>query len=131
MTTLFDKNWMQKFQHEWNKDRELAGALQDIKFNSIIAYGFPDEDKPRGVITVNNGQVVDAGAYNNQALNWDLRAKQKHWHDWLSKEVGKASLGLAYSTGKLKFLSGDYKGMIRNPKLLKPFVKSFSVMGRI
>ena len=131
MTTLFDKNWMRKFQQEWNKDRELTNALQDIKFNSTIAYGFPNEDKPRGVITVNNGQIVDAGTYNNQALNWDLRAQQKHWHDWLGKEVGKASLGLAYSTGKLKFLSGDYKGMIRNPQLLKPFVKSFSVMGRI
>ncbi len=131
MSDLFDTNWMKKFQQEWNRDRDLAIALKDIAFNAIIAYGFPDEENPRGVITVNNGQVVDAGPYENQPLNWDLRARKKHWYDWLNREVGKASLGLAYSTGKLKFLAGDYKSMIKNPQLFKPFVKSFSVMGRI
>lgn len=131
MSILFDEIWMQKFKDEWNRDRHLSQSLKTITFTANIAYGFPDEDKPRAVIYVKDGQVIDAGPYKNQNLNWDLRAREKHWLDWFSREVGKASLGLAYSTGKLKFLSGDYKGMIKNPSLIQPFIKSFSVMARI
>jgi len=39
-------------------------------------------------------------------------------------------LGLAVTTGKLKFNSGDFKAMIKDPRMATPFVKSFSVMGR-
>jgi hypothetical protein len=41
------------------------------------------------------------------------------------------SLGMAYTTGKLKFKVGDYMAMIKNPSMAGPFIKSFSVMGRV
>lgn len=41
------------------------------------------------------------------------------------------SLGLAYTSGKLKFKTGDYGAMIKNPAMAGPFIKSFTVMGRV
>lgn len=131
MPKLFNDEWMKKYQLEWNKDPELSVALKKINFNSVIGYGFMNESKPRGFISVKNGQIIDAGLYSDQALNWDLRAKETHWNDWLSREVGTTSVGLAYSTGKLKFIEGDYKNMIKDPSIGRPFVKSFSAMGRV
>jgi hypothetical protein len=42
-----------------------------------------------------------------------------------------AGLGMAFTTGKLKFLEGDYKGMLKDPRMAGPFVKSFSLMGKV
>jgi len=128
---LFDNAWMKKYKDEWNKDPYLSRHLNEIKFSSTIGYGFPDEEKPRSYIVVENGYVVEAGDYNSQPLNWDLRAKENHWKEWIQREVGSTGLGLAYTTGKLKFVEGDYNSMIRNPNMVTPFIKSFSAMGRI
>lgn len=130
MSELFSDRWMQRFQQEWNKDRELTSALEKIRFNSTIGYGFPDEDRPRACITIKQGKVVSAAAYTGGPLNWDLRARENHWQQWLQQEVGNAGLGLAYSTGKLKFLSGDFRHLLKNPDLHRPFVRTFSIMGR-
>lgn len=130
MSDLFSDIWMKKYQSEWNKDTELTSALKKINFNSVIGYGFPDEDQPRACIVIEFGKVVEAGPYRGEQLNWDLRAKERHWHGWLQREVGNTGLGLAYNTGKLKFLAGDYKHMLKNPALYRPFIRSFSVMGR-
>lgn len=131
MSELFNDIWMKKYQTIWNKDPELSKALQKISFDSTIGYGFPDEILPRGYIMIKNGHIVDAGPYRGAILNWDLRAKEKHWHEWLNREVGVTSVGLAYSTGKLQFIKGDYMGMIKNPSMSRPFIKSFSAMGRV
>ncbi|MCW9013478.1 MAG: SCP-2 sterol transfer family protein [Gammaproteobacteria bacterium] len=131
MSDLFNNEWMKKFQSVWNNDPELAPALKKIHFNSIIGYGFTNEETPRGCITIEDGKVIDAGPYEGQSLNWDLRARENHWQEWLNREVSKAGFGLAYSTGKLKFLTGDFKGMIKNPSMARPFVKSISAMGRV
>ncbi len=128
---LFDNLWMSRYKDEWNKDPYLARHLSEISFSSVIGYGFPDEDKPRGCIVIKNGYVTEAGHYDNQQLNWDLRAKEGHWKEWINREVGSTGLGLAYSTGKLKFVEGDYKSMIKNPTIASPFIKSFSAMGRV
>lgn len=128
---LFDNAWMCKFKDEWNKDPYLAKHLSDMNFSSVIGYGFPDEEAPRCCIVVKEGYVVEAGSYKDQNLNWDLRAKANHWKEWMQREVGSTGLGLAYTTGKLKFVEGDYNAMIKNPSMLSPFVKSFSAMGRI
>jgi hypothetical protein len=40
-------------------------------------------------------------------------------------------LGLAFSTGKLKFKKGDFKAMISDPRMAGPFIKSFAAMGRV
>ncbi len=131
MLQLFEQAWMEKFMHEWNTDPYLTRNLNEINFSSTIGYGFPDEDKPRSCIVIENGYVIEAGHYANQKLNWDLRAKEGHWKEWIKREVGSTGLGLAYSTGKLKFVEGDYKSMIRNPTMASPFIKSFSAMGRV
>ena len=83
------------------------------------------------VSSLKNGYVTKAGDYDGQPLNWDLRAKETHWKEWMQREVGSTGLGLAYTTGKLKFIEGDYKSMIKNPTMSSPFIKSFSAMGRI
>jgi hypothetical protein len=38
---------------------------------------------------------------------------------------------MAATTGKLKFRKGDYGAMVKDPRMAGPFVKSFSVMGRV
>ncbi|VAW66249.1 hypothetical protein MNBD_GAMMA11-570 [hydrothermal vent metagenome] len=131
MLNLFGNDWMSKYKDEWNKDPYLAKKLNEIKFTSTIGYGFPDEPRPRACIVIKNGYVVEAGNYTGQPLNWDLRAKQTHWEEWINREVSSTGLGLAWSTGKLKFIKGDYKEMIKSPAMSSPFIKSFSAMSRI
>ncbi len=131
MAELFSEEWMRSFMEAWNGEPELAGALEKIGFNSVIAYGFDGEDAPRGVIDVQSGAVVAAGAYAGQELNWDLRASKENWETWLKKGLSMMSLGMAYTTRKLKFKEGDYKAMIKDPRMAGPFIKSFEVMGRV
>jgi hypothetical protein len=40
-------------------------------------------------------------------------------------------LGMAYTTGKLKFKIGDYMAMVKDPRMAGPFIKSFTVMGQV
>lgn|SRR5512135_2885569 len=131
MAALFSDDWMVDFGNAWNDEKDLGDALAKIGFNSTIAYGFQDEDKPRGAIKVENGYVVSAGAYHGESVNWDLRASPEDWEKWCQKGIGMVSLGMAYTTGKLKFKVGDYGAMIKNPAMAGPFIKSFSVMGTV
>lgn len=131
MTELFSADWMAKFKEEWNKEPELAAELEKIGFNSNIAYGYDGEDQPRGVLVVENGQAVAGESFNGQTLSWDLRASQKHWEGWMKKPPGLMGLGMAYTSRKLRFVVGDYAGMIKDPRMAGPFIKSFVVMGRV
>lgn len=128
---LFSDEWMKKFMTEWNNESALADALEKISFNSSIAYGFDGEDQPRGIINIENGKAISAGAYSGEETNWDLRARQDTWKGWMDKEMGMMGLGAAYTTRKLKFANGDYKAMIKDPRMAGPFIKSFTVMGRV
>jgi hypothetical protein len=130
MPELFSDDFMVDFGNEWNDD-EIGEALAKIGFNSIIGYGFQGDAKPKGYLKVENGYVTEAGAYENGPLNWDLRAKPADWQKWCEKGVSMVSLGLAYTSGKLKFETGDYTAMIKNPAMAGPFIKSFAVMGRV
>jgi putative sterol carrier protein len=131
MPELFSEVWMKSFMEEWNKDPELSKNLAEIKFNSKIAYGFVGDENPKGVLVIENGQAVSAGPYQNEEVNWDLRASQENWNKWIEKGIGMAGLGMAYMSGKLKFKTGDYSAMIKDPRMAGPFIKSFTVMGRI
>jgi hypothetical protein len=131
MAALFSVDWMGDFGEAWNNEPDLGDALAKIGFSSVIGYGYPDEDKPRGYINVENGYVTEAGDFDGQALNWDLRASAADWGKWLDKGIGMMALGVAYTTGKLKFRVGDYGAMIKNPAMAGPFIKSFSVMGTV
>ena len=131
MSDLFSDDWMKKFQQEWNDESELAGELEKIEFSSVIGYGFKGDNQPSGFIKVENGKVTEAGQYDGQDLNWDMRADNDNWQKWFSKDLGMTGLGMAVTTGKLKFNTGDFKAMIKDPRMAGPFVKSFSVMGRV
>ena len=131
MARLFSDEWMKTFMTEWNNEPALAGALQKISFNSVIGYGFQGDAGPTGVITVENGVVTAAGAYNGEELSWDIRAKPASWDKWLNKGIGMAGLGMAYTTGKMKFVVGDYLSMVKDPRMAGPFIKSFGVMGSV
>ncbi len=131
MAEFFSDAWMKSFMEEWNKEPDLADALSKINFTSNIGYGLLDEDQARGVVVVENGKVTSAGAYNGEELNWDLRASQDNWDKWMTKGLGMAGLGMAYVGGKLKFKTGDYKAMVKDPRMAGPFVKTFTVMGRV
>ncbi|MDH5784070.1 MAG: SCP-2 sterol transfer family protein [Chromatiales bacterium] len=130
MADMFSDEWMKSFAEQWNAEPELSGALEQIGFNSTIGYGFAGDDAPAGVLVIENGKATTAGAYNGESLNWDLRASADNWSGWAAKGVGMMGLGTAYATGKLKFSTGDYSAMIKDPRMAGPFVKSFSVMGR-
>ena len=131
MAELFSDEWMKAYMEQWNNEPELSGGLAKINFTSNIAYGIIGEDNPRGILVVENGKASSAGAYNGEVANWDLRASEDNWKKWFKKGLGMASLGAAYIGGKLKFKTGDYAAMIKDPRMAGPFVKSFTVMGRV
>jgi hypothetical protein len=130
---LFSAEWMENFKNAWNQDTEITGPLGKIGFNSTIAYGFKGDDKPLGVIVVENGEVKTAGAYNDEELNWDLRAPKDKWEEWLTAEKGPSKFDLFKPAwmGGLKFKEGNYSAMMKNPSMMGPFLKSFTVMGQV
>lgn len=131
MSELFSAEWMSKFMEEWNNEPELSDALASIDFNSVIGYGFDGDENPVGVLVVENGKGVSAGAYNGETLSWDLRASKDQWGKWIKKPPGMMGLGMAYTSRKLKFNIGDYGAMIKEPRMAGPFIKSFSIMGKV
>lgn len=131
MADLFSPEWMAQYQEQWNAEPDLSDALAKINFDSVIGYGFKGEDQPRGVLVVKDGKAVEAGAYNGQTLSWDLRAKPEDWEKCFQKGLNMMGLSGAYMQGKLKFVVGDYWAMIKDPRMVNPFLKSFSVMGQV
>lgn len=131
MPELFSADWMNELKDQWNNEPEVKDKLAAIGFNSVIACGFKGEDQPRGVFVVENGECVRAGDYNGETADWDMRADRKDWMKWVAKGIGMTGMGMAYATGKLKFLTGDYGAMIKNPAMAGPFVKSFGLMKKI
>jgi hypothetical protein len=130
MSELFTDEWMKNFMEQWNSEPELSDALAQINFNSVIGYGFEGDAQPRGVLTVENGKATAAGAFNGETLNWDIRCTEDQWKKWIGKPPGMMGLGMAFTTGKMKFKVGDYGAMIKDPRMAGPFIKSFSVMAR-
>jgi putative sterol carrier protein len=131
MAEIFTAEWMNLLKDAWNADPEVKDKLAEIGFNSVITCGFKGEDKPRGVFVVENGECVRAGDYAGEAMDWDMRASRDDWMKWVEKGIGMAGMGTAFAMGKLKFLKGDFKGMIKDPRMAGPFVKSFGLMKQI
>ncbi len=131
MADLFSSDWMNELKDAWNADPEVSGKLAEIGFNSVIACGFKADDTPIGVFVVENGQCTSAGSYDGETTDWDMRAKKEDWMKWVEKGLGMAGMGMAFTTGKLKFPVGDFKGMIKDPRMAGPFVKSFALMKQI
>jgi len=131
MAELFTDEWINALKDAWNGDPEVKDKLAEINFNSKIGCGFKDDDAPKCVFVVENGEAVSAGLYNNEDLDWDMRATQDNWDKWAEKPLTLTSMGAAVMTGKLKFAKGDFKAMIKNPSMAGPFIKSFALMGNI
>lgn len=131
MSDLFSRDWMHKFMHEWNNEPAISKELAQIKFNSNIAYGFKSDADPAGVLVVTKGKVTSAGEYDGEELNWDLRAEFEDWQEWLRHPPGMMTIGMAYTSRKLKFNQGDYSAMLKDPRMAGPFIKSFAVMARV
>jgi putative sterol carrier protein len=131
MAALFSDAWMKELMNAWNNEPEVKDKLAEIGFNSVITCGFKDEENPRGAFVVENGVCVRAGDWNGEKPDWDMRADMKDWLKWVEKGIGMMGLGTAYATGKLKFKHGDYKAMVKDPRMAGPFVKSFGLMQQI
>jgi hypothetical protein len=130
MPELFSIEWAQKYREIWNSNDGIANELSRVGFNSVVAFGMIDEEKPRCVLTISNGQLVTAGPHKGELINWDLRAEVDYWEHLMEKPPGLMRLGLAYTSRKLKFKKGDYAAMIKDPKLSGAFVKCFALMGK-
>ncbi len=131
MAELFSEAWMLSLQNKWNNEPKVLEPLQKAGFSANIAYGFKGEAQPRGVMVIANGAVSQAGSYNGEALDWDLRATPESWKGWLEKGFGLTRLGPAVATKALEFVTGNYRQMIRNPSLSNPFLHHFELMRQI
>lgn len=128
---LFSEPWMKKLQQLWNDDPKMLKNLQKVDFYSYIGYGLKGESHPRGFIYVDNGKVVEAGEWDGESLNWDLRADKASWEKWLKEGFGLTRLGKAVATGELVFVVGDYRQMVRNVRLSVPFLRHLELMSEI
>jgi len=131
MSAMFSDAWMKDLQKLWNDEVHVYGPLQKAGFSANIAYGFKDEEQPRGVIVIENGKVTHAGDYGGEQLDWDLRAAPASWQQWQQNGFGLARLGIAVTRKILEFRVGNYRQMIRNPSLSAPFLEHFNLMMQI
>jgi len=131
MAELFTDEWINALKDAWNAEPEVSDKLAEINFSSVITCGFKGDDKPLCVFIVENGKAVSAGLYNGEKADWDMRASRKDWEKWIEKPLTMTSMGVAFAMGKLKFIEGDFKAMIKNPSMAVPFVKSFGLMSKI
>jgi len=131
MADLFSNEWAQAFKDAWNADEEITVSLQRAGFNSVVAFGMPDNDEPSFVMTIENGVVSSVNTASVDDIKWDIRATVEDWLSLIVKPPGLMKLGIAYTSRKLRFRKGDYATMIRDPSLAGAFVKSFALMGKV
>ena len=131
MTELFSPEWMNAYKASWNDEPKLTEPLAEINFSTSIGYGLLDEDKPRGVLVVENGKATFGGAYDNQEMNWDIRADSDLWDQWMKSPPNMTKIGMAYTMRKLQFKQGDYAAMLKEPRMTGPFIKSFETMSAV
>ncbi len=131
MADLFSNEWAQSFKDAWNADEEIITSLQRAGFNSVVAFGMPENDEPSFVMTIENGVVSSVNTASVDDIKWDIRATVEDWLSLIVKPPGLMKLGIAYTSRKLRFRKGDYATMIRDPSLAGAFVKSFALMGKV
>jgi len=131
VTELFSPEWMDAYKNAWNEEPKLTEPLAEISFSTAIGYGLLDEDAPRGVLIVENGKSTSGGAYNNQDMNWDIRAGADLWDQWMKNPPNMTQIGLAYTMRRLQFKQGDYAAMLKEPRMAGPFIKSFETMAQV
>lgn len=128
---LFSTAWMQGFEHAWNAEPSVVEPLARLGFNASIGYGFIDQDQPSLVAHIQGGHIHSVAPPSGERMDWDLRASRDTWEGWRKSPPGMMALGMAYTTGKLRFVKGDYLAMLKNPDMAAPFVRSFGVMSSV
>jgi hypothetical protein len=131
MAELFSNEWAQDYMDAWNADEEIISSLEKAGFNSVVAFGFQDEDDPSFVMTIEKGRVVSTKKKPQEGIHWDIRATKDNWLSLVSNPPGLMKLGMAYTSRKMRFKKGDYATMIRDPNLAGAFVKSFGLMAKV
>ncbi|MDA3869393.1 MAG: SCP-2 sterol transfer family protein [Gammaproteobacteria bacterium] len=131
MAKLFSKEWAQAYMDAWNGNDEITSTLEKAGFNSVVAFGFDDEDVPNFVMTIENGYITSLDKQPESAINWDIRASRENWLALIAKPPGLMKLGMAYTSRKIRFKKGDYATMIKDPDLAGAFVKSFALMTQV
>jgi hypothetical protein len=131
MSELFSESWINSLGDEWNNDPLIVEPLNKAGFSSKISYGFIGDEHPKCLLDIVNGKIVNASLYQDEIIDWDLRADKKNWEKWISKGFGLTKLGPAVATRSLQFAQGDYRQMIRNPLLSRPFLRHFVLMTKL
>jgi len=131
MADLFSGEWAQAYMDAWNADDEITSSLQRAGFNSVVAFGLPDDATPAFVMKIENGLVTSVNNSSQDEIMWDIRATKDDWISLIVKPPGLMKLGIAYTSRKLRFIKGDYATMIKDPSLAAAFVKSFALMGKV
>ncbi len=131
MAELFSKEWADSYMHAWNTDKDITSTLERARFNSVVAFGFPNQPEPAFIMKIQLGKVISVNAVSVEEANWDIRASEDNWLSLIVKPPGLMKLGIAYTSRKLRFAKGDYATMIKDPSLTGAFVKSFGLMGKV
>lgn len=131
MSNLFNETWMQEFATLWNNDQEIADILAQKNFTANIGYGLIGDTHPTGILIIVEGKVEEAGLYEGQSLDWDLRADLEDWTNWLEERLNMAQLGFVVADKKLQFRSGNHKKILRTPSLATVFLRSFELMNQV
>lgn len=132
MIPLFSEQWMYALKNEWNEAPQVYEPLQKAAFSSRVGYGFIGESFPRGLLIIENGRAasIHSGMDNND-VDWDLRASEDNWKNWIQKGFSLYNLGVAFATHQLQFEKGDYAQMLKNPLLSRPFMRHFELFENI
>lgn len=131
MSYLFSDIWMYDFGTLWNSDRQIVDVLSQEKFDAKIGYGFLNSPHPTGLLIVLSGRVEYAGLYKGELLDWDIRANVDDWEKWLKTGLGLDKIGYVVSQKRLRFYVGNYHRLMRNPELIKAFLRSFELMSKV
>ena len=57
MADLFSDEWAQAYMDAWNADDEITGSLERAGFNSVVAFGLPEDNDPAFVMSIQNGKI--------------------------------------------------------------------------
>ena len=131
MAELFSSEWADAYMNAWNEDPEITSTLARAGFNSVVAFGFPDNPEPEFIMKIQLGKVISVNTVSSSEASWDIRATKDNWLSLIVKPPGLMKLGIAYTSRKLRFAKGDYATMIKDPSLAGAFVKSFGLMGKV
>jgi len=131
MSELFSDAWIKSLGTAWNSDPQIVEPLKKAGFTSKISYGFINDAQPKCLLHIVNGKIISASLYQNESIDWDLRATPGDWKKWITNGFGLSKLGAAVATRSLQFIQGDYRQMIRNPTLSRPFLRHFVIMNQL